>query len=151
MGMMAVIQPCQVRVMTNVVTAYQRAVFTLDADRLVVKWPVTVLGLFPYRRATVVTPLTDLETIRMVPKFFADRLAVAAVLGLLAGLSGWPPWVAVPLALVAAWLIPLSWVAVVQIDGATGRTTIPVCWLQRRSVEHFILVVVERVPTAGTR
>jgi hypothetical protein len=135
--------PPPVTVTTNVFTPYLRSRFGLHQDRLLVCAPRTFLGLLAIGRREVSLRLVEVRGIRVEMRLRAERLVV--LLGLLAvtaeASGGW--WgLRLALAALAAWLVPLTYIAVLSIETEDGRRLrFPVCWLHRFDVELFARAV----------
>lgn len=133
--------PVEESVMVNVATPYQHVSFWLDESGLRIEWPHSILGVVPLRVDHLDLRLSDLSSIRLTHTVIPTRLAVSfgfLSLLLIVDLSR----LAAAFTLVLGiWFLLLSVVGAVEVVHTKGRSLIPVCLLQRRSVEEFVSLV----------
>lgn len=125
-------------VMVNVVTPYQLVHFTLTNTLLRIEWPVSILGVVPIRHTQLQVQLSELHSIHMAHTVIPIRLIVVAVLASLPFLFDLPPYLIGGISALAVWFLLLAVVGAVKVQHAGGRSTIPVCLLQRRASQRFI-------------
>ncbi len=117
---------------TNTVTFFARSRVRLTPDRLELDVPRMLLGLVPFDRIRSVHPLSEIADIRVTTEIHPARLLIAAGL--------WAAAVAAPLGTVLriaviALAFCFFFVGIIKAlrldDRSGGRTSVPVCWLQR--------------------
>lgn len=125
-------------VMVNVATPYQRVSFSLNGSDLGIQWPHAILGVIPVRLDRLDLPLSDLRSIRFTHTVIPSRLALAIGLVSLLVVFDLSRWIASLVLILAIWFLLLSVVGAVEVVHAEGRSTIPVCLLQRQAVKDFV-------------
>lgn len=125
-------------VMVNAVTPYQWVQFTLTESAVRIEWPVSILGAIPIRQASLEVPLPELHRFRMTHKLILRRLLFLVVLTSLLISLDLPRYLFGFAVMLVIWFLLLTVVGAVEVDHSAGRTTIPVCLLQRRATEGFV-------------
>lgn len=125
-------------VMVNVVTPYQWVHFTLTQAAVRIEWPRSILGAIPIEQLRLEVPLPELHRFRMTHTLIPSRLLVVAVLATLLVIFDLPPYVVGITVMLVIWFLLLTIVGAVEIHHTGGRSTIPVCLLQRRATQGFI-------------
>jgi hypothetical protein len=123
-----------VTVLTNSLTPWLRSRFTLREDGLHADVPRTVLGLVPCGRRRVRMPLDRIAEARVAMGFRPERAVVCLVLLAVALVVGTSPLRLVTLT-VGLWLIPLSYVAMLEVVVRDARSErFPICVFARLDV-----------------
>ena len=125
-------------VMVNVVTPYQWVHFTLTHAAVCIEWPVSILGAIPIRQTRLEVPLHELHRLRMTHTLIPRRLLFVAVVTSLLVILDLPRYLVGLAAMLVVWFLLLTVVGAVEVHHAGGRSTIPVCLLQRRATLDFI-------------
>jgi hypothetical protein len=123
-----------VTVLTNSLTPWLRSRFTVRDDGLHADVPRTVLGLVPCGRRQVRMPLERSTDVEVTMALRPERVVASLLLVVVALLAVAGPWRLVLLA-VGLWLVPLSYIAVLQVDvRAARRERFPICVFARFDV-----------------
>jgi hypothetical protein len=130
--------PVDESVMVNVATPYQHVSFSLSESGLSIEWPRSILGVIPVRIDHLDLDLPDVSSIRLTHTVIPTRLAVAIGFLSLLLIVDLPPFAAALTLILGIWFLLLSVVGAVEVIHTRGRSLIPVCLLQRRSVEEFV-------------
>ena len=125
-------------VMVNAVTPYQWVHFTLTQTVVRIEWPVSILGAIPIRQTCLEVPLPELHRFRMTHTLIPRRLVFLVVFTSLLVILDLPRHLTGIAVMLVIWFMLLTVVGAVEVHHSDGRTTIPVCLLQRRTTEHFI-------------
>ena len=125
-------------VMVNAVTPYQWVHFTLTSTAVCIEWPVSILGAVPIRQARLEVPLPELHRFRMTHILIPSRLLVVAALAALLVILDLPSYLIGIAVMLIIWFLLWTVVGAVEVHHAGGRSTIPVCLLQRRATQDFI-------------
>ena len=125
-------------VMVNAVTPYQWVHFTLTPTAVRIEWPVAILGAFPIRKTQLEVPLDELDRFRMRHILIPSRLIVVLALASLLLTFDLPRYLIGVAVMAVIWFVLLTLVGAVEVHHAGGRSTIPVCLLQRRTTQGFI-------------
>ena len=138
-------------VMVNVVTPYQWVRFTLTDAAVCIEWPVSILGAIPIRQARLEVPLPELHRFRMTHTVIPSRLLFVAFLTSLLVILDLPRYLVGVAVMLVVWFLLLTVVGAVEVHHARGRSTIPVCLLQRRATKDFIEQVWRVAGAGGSR
>lgn len=125
-------------VMVNAVTPYQWVHFTLTQNAVRIEWPVSILGAIPIRQTWLEVPLPELHRFRMTHTLIPRRLLFLVFLTSLLVIVDLPRYLFGVAVMLVIWFMLLTVVGAVEVDHSGGRTTIPVCLLQRRATEDFV-------------
>lgn len=136
-------------VMVNVVTPYLWVHFTLTQAKVCIEWPRSILGAIPIGQTRLEVPLPELHRFRMTHTLIPRRLLVIAGLISLLVILDLPRYLIGIAVMLVIWFLLLTVVGAVEVHHAGGRSTIPVCLLQRRSTEDFIEQVWRATGTEG--
>jgi hypothetical protein len=127
-----------VTVLTNSLTPWLRSRFTLREDGLHADVPRTVLGLVPCGRRRVRMPLDRIAAARVAMGLRPGRAVVCLVLLAVALVVVTGPLRLVPLT-VGLWLIPLSYVAMLEVAVRDARRErFPICVFARLDVRLVV-------------
>lgn len=136
--------------MVIVVTRYQWVHFSLTRDAVCIESPVSILGAIPIRQTRLEVPLPELQGIRMAHKLIPSRLLVVAVLVTIPLMLDLPRYFIGATVALEIWFMLLTAIGTVEVRHAGGRSSIPVCLLQRRTIQSFIEKVRRAADSLGT-
>lgn len=123
-----------VTVLTNSLTPWLRSRFTLRSDGLHADVPRAVLGILPVGRRRVRVPLERISGVEVAMALRLER-ALACLALLTVALVGATGPIRLVLLALTLWLVPLSYVAVLQVDvRGARRQRFPVCVFARLDV-----------------
>lgn len=137
-----------VSLLTNGVTWYLRSSAHLEAGRLEVVTPRTLLGFIPVGSKRLGLTTARVRRIALGTKLYPDRLVVAVGLALLAIFADLGTVGTVLVAVATVAMLLLSLIAVIRIDGGGERSFIvPICLAHIPRARRFAQTVEQAATT----